>query len=207
VSRLDRAIDGLHIDGLATLVMARIEQAGDDAAQGLRTLRWTNAGHPPPILLHADGTTDVLETVPEMLVGVMPGTERSDHTHVLPPGSTLLLYTDGLIEHPGRDLDDGITDLRRALTASGDRTLEELLDHLVAELVGDSPDDDCAILAVRAHPPERVAAFMRAKNTKARVVGAPSRRRLQPIPPSATGASTSQRAARRTAGTATWPGR
>ena len=86
MSRLDRAIDGLHIDGLATLVMARIEQTEDDAAQGLRTLRWTNAGHPPPILLHADGTTDVLATVPEMLVGVMPGIERSDHTHVLPRG-------------------------------------------------------------------------------------------------------------------------
>jgi PAS domain S-box-containing protein len=155
VSRLDRAIDGLHIEGLATLVLARIEQTEDDAAEGLRTLRWTNAGHPPPILLHADGTTEVLEMVPEMLVGVMPGTRRSDHTHVLPPGSTLLLYTDGLIEHPGRDLDDGIADLRRALTASGGRTLEELLDHLVAELVGDSPDDDCALLAVRAHPEDR----------------------------------------------------
>ena len=118
-------------------------------------MRWTNAGHPPPILLHADGTTEVLETVPEMLVGVTPKTRRSDHTHVLPPGSTLLLYTDGLIEHPGRDLDDGIADLRRALTAFGDSTLEELLDHLVTELVGRSPDDDCALLAVRAHPEDR----------------------------------------------------
>ncbi len=152
VSRLDRAIDGLHVVGLATLVLARIEQTEEDAEQGLRRLRWTNAGHPPPILLHRDGTTEVLETTPELLIGVRPDARRSDHTRVLDPGSTLLLYTDGLIEHRGRDLDEGITGLRRALTACADRTLEDLLDHLLAELVGDSPQDDCALLAVRAHP-------------------------------------------------------
>ena len=155
VSRLDRAVDGLHVDGLATLVLARIEQTEEDAEQGLRRLRWTNAGHPPPILLYPDGTTEVLETTPELLIGVYPDARRSDHTHVLHPGTTLLLYTDGLIEHRGRDLDEGITDLRRALTACADRTLEGVLDHVLAELVGDSPQDDCALLAVRAHPEDQ----------------------------------------------------
>jgi PAS domain S-box-containing protein len=155
VGRLDRAIDGLHITGLATLVLARVEQTEDDAAQGLRTLRWTNAGHPPPILLHADGTTEVLATRPELLIGVHPHPPRTDHTQVMPPGSTLLLYTDGLIEHRGHDLDAGIADLRRALTVHAALTLDELLDRLLTELVGDSPDDDCALLAVRAHSEDR----------------------------------------------------
>ena len=152
VGRLDRAVDGLHVDALATLVLARIEQTEEDTEQGLRRLRWTNAGHPPPILLHPDGRTEVLETRPELLIGVRPDARRSDHTHVLAPGTTLLLYTDGLIEHRGSDLDQGITDLRRTLTGCLDCTLEELLDHVLAELVGNSPQDDCALIAVRAHP-------------------------------------------------------
>lgn len=155
VARLDQALTGLHIDGLATLVLARIDQTAEQAASGLRELRWTNAGHPPPILLHADGTTQLLETDPELMVGLQPGTERSEHTCLLPPGCTVLLFTDGLIEHRGRSISDGVNDLRRALTAAADLTLEQLLDHLVGQLVGDSPDDDCAILAVRAHREDR----------------------------------------------------
>ncbi|MCZ2830335.1 SpoIIE family protein phosphatase [Modestobacter sp. VKM Ac-2986] len=155
VGRLDRAVEGLHVEGLATLVLARIEQTPEDAEQGLRRLRWTNAGHPPPILLRPDGSTQVLETTPELMIGVRPDARRNDHTQVLAPGATLLLYTDGLIERRGRDLDEGIVDLRRTLTECVDCTLEELLDHLLAELVGSSPQDDCALLAVRAHPEDR----------------------------------------------------
>ncbi|NIZ90388.1 SpoIIE family protein phosphatase [Kineococcus rubinsiae] len=155
VSRLDRALSGLGIDGLATLVVACIEQSDHDKAAGLRRLRWTNAGHPPPVLLHVDGSTEVLESEPELLMGLLPATTRTDHVHVLPPGSTLLLYTDGLVEHRGRSISDGISDLRRVLSTYSGQNLQELLDHLVHELVGDSPDDDCAILAVRAHREDR----------------------------------------------------
>ncbi|WP_380161157.1 SpoIIE family protein phosphatase [Kineococcus sp. R86509] len=155
VSRLDRALAGLHVEGLATLVLARIEQTEEDAAEGLRRLRWTNAGHPPPVVLTADGGTEVMESEPELLIGLIPETVRTDQVHLLPPGSTVILYTDGLIEHRGRSLDDGLADLRRVLGRCGGLTLEELLDRLVVELVGDSPEDDCAILAVRAHPEDR----------------------------------------------------
>ncbi|PRY12250.1 PAS domain S-box-containing protein [Kineococcus rhizosphaerae] len=155
VNRLDRALLGLHIDGLATLVLARIEQTEDDAQAGLRRLRWTNAGHLPPVLLLADGTTRVLDTEPEMLIGLAPDSPRSNHSEALPPGSTLLLYTDGLVEHRGRSITDGVDDLRQVLTGAKDLPLEELLDRVVDELVGDSPDDDCAMLAVRAHRQDR----------------------------------------------------
>ncbi len=158
VSRLDRAVTGLGVDTLATLVLARIEQTDADAEAGLRRLRWTNAGHPPPVLLLADGSTRVLDSTPELLIGLLASTPRSDHETALPPGSTLLLYTDGLIEHRGRSLTDGLEDLQRVLNAGhagGAVTLEDLLDHLVRELVGTEPDDDCAVLAVRAHPQDR----------------------------------------------------
>ncbi len=148
MARLDRAVANLRPDTLATLVLAQIEQDHEDEAAGLRRLRWTNAGHPPPILLHLDGSTEVLATAPEVLVGLRPHTTRSDHTHDIPPGATLLLFTDGLIEHRGRNLDDGIADLCRVLSGHADLALEALLDRVVTELVGEAPDDDCAILAV-----------------------------------------------------------
>ena len=118
-------------------------------------MRWTNAGHLPPVLLHADGSTEVLETTPELLVGLRPDDERSDHTHVLPPGSTLLLFTDGVVEHRGRSIDDGLDDLRRVLARHASGTLQDLLEHVVAELVGDFARRRLRVLAVRAHPEDR----------------------------------------------------
>jgi len=155
VSRLDRAMHGLRVSTLATLILAKIEQTETDARQGLRRLRWTNAGHPPPILLLPDGSTQVLQTAADLLIGLAPEAPRTDHIQPLPSGSTLLLFTDGLIEHRGRSIDDGIIELRRFLATCIGHTVNDLLDRIVAELVGESPDDDCAILAVRAHPEDQ----------------------------------------------------
>ena len=69
VARLDRAMHDLGIEGMATLVKARIEpHAGADG--GWR-LAWTNAGHPPPLLIAPDGTTALLETRrPDLMIGI-----------------------------------------------------------------------------------------------------------------------------------------
>jgi len=152
LDRLEDVLTGLRVDTLATMVLARIEQSEDDAAAGLRRLRWSNAGHPPPVLLHTDGGTEVLETDSDLLIGLNTGLPRHDHTHPLPPGSTLLLFTDGLIEHRGRSLTAGLADLRRVLSQCAGLVLDQLLDVLQRELIGEHPDDDCAVLAVRAHP-------------------------------------------------------
>ena len=153
LARLEDVLSGLRLEVLATMVLARIEQTGADAAAGLRRLRWSNAGHPPPVLLLADGTTEVLESdEDDLLIGLNTAHPRHDHTHPLPPGSTVLLFTDGLIEHRGRSLTEGLDDLRLVLTQCRGLTLEQLLDVLQRELIGDHPDDDCAVLAVRAHP-------------------------------------------------------
>lgn len=152
--RLDRSVRGLRVDTLATVVLARIEPDDDAAGDGSRLLRWTNAGHPPPVLLLADGSTRLLETRPELLVGVDPDRARTDHRHVLPSGSTLLLYSDGLIERRRRgrdddgDLDAGTAALRRTLADRHDAPLDELLDAVLAELQDDR-DDDIVVLAVR----------------------------------------------------------
>ncbi|MBB2902694.1 serine phosphatase RsbU (regulator of sigma subunit) [Kineococcus radiotolerans] len=148
VSRLDSAMAGLGVDGLATLVLARVERRATAAGTRYR-LRWTNAGHPPPVLLHPDGRTELLDGASDLLVGLLPRVERHDHVADVPPGATLVLYTDGLIEHRGRSLAGGIARARTTLERHGGSTLDVLLDDLLGELVGTRGEDDCALLAVR----------------------------------------------------------
>ena len=78
------------------------------AERGERLLRWSNAGHPPPLLLHADGTAEFLETEPDLLIGFAPGIPRHDHSVVLEAGATLLVFTDGLVERRDSSLTDGL---------------------------------------------------------------------------------------------------
>jgi serine phosphatase RsbU (regulator of sigma subunit) len=144
VSRLDRAMSGLGVDGLATLVVARVEPS----AAGYR-LRWTNAGHPPPVLLRPDGTTGLLDRRSDLLVGLLTDVDRHEHVVDVPHGATLVLYSDGLIEHRGQSLTGGIERVRSSLTRHVDAGLDVLLDELLAELVGTRGEDDCALLAVR----------------------------------------------------------
>ena len=157
LSRLERVARGLGVDSLATVVLARIEdirpvvQPGSSRRAG-RRLRWSNAGHPPPVLLHPDGTSTVLEREPDLLLGVDPGSRRCDHTADLPDSSTLLLFTDGLIERRGKTLDEGLAVLRGALADLGDRPLDELCDVLLARMSPEAGDDDLAIVAVRLYP-------------------------------------------------------
>ena len=152
VGRLDRAMLGLGVEALATLVLGRVEQSAEQAARRVRGLRWTNAGHPPPVLLHPDGRTELLSTPPDLLVGLLDDAARHDHAVEVEDGSMLLLYTDGLIEHRGRSLARGLELVRECLTRLHGLPLEELLDALLAELVGASPEDDCALLAVAFDP-------------------------------------------------------
>jgi PAS domain S-box-containing protein len=155
VRRVERTARGLAVTTLATVLVARVEREPDVPVAGTRTLRWTNAGHPPPILLERDGATTVLDTRPDLMLGVDPDTARHEHTVSLPDGATLLLYTDGLVERRDSDLDEGVDRMRTALTALAGRPLEELCDELLARLVPDHRADDVALVAVRAHPEDR----------------------------------------------------
>jgi PAS domain S-box-containing protein len=151
LSRLDQAMSSLKIRTLATVTLLVIEQVAADQAAGLRTLRWSNAGHPAPVLVHADGTAELLDTPNDPLLGAFPDIERHDHTCSIAPGSTLLLYTDGLVESRTRDIDHGQNELLLAAQRHHGLETGALLDALLADLVGDQPADDVALLAVRFH--------------------------------------------------------
>ncbi|MEJ5946656.1 SpoIIE family protein phosphatase [Pseudokineococcus basanitobsidens] len=156
LSGVDEAMHDLHVPALATVLLARVEQSAGEAAVGARRLRWSSAGHLPPALLEADGTARLLDEGSDLLLGVRTGTPRHDHECVLPEGSTLLLYTDGLVERRDRPVREGMDELCRTLSRHAGLGLEELVDAVLEDMVGGhGGGDDVALLAVRAHPEDR----------------------------------------------------
>ncbi|GAA4706928.1 hypothetical protein GCM10023349_26600 [Nocardioides conyzicola] len=147
VRRLDRAMEDLDVEGMATLVYARVD-AEDPDVEG-RVLRWTNAGHPPPMLVTAAGEVTFLDDgTPDLMVGVQPDTERLDRTALLPPGATLLLYTDGLVERRGESITVGLERLAGAAQRYQTLGVDAFLDAVLGDLVGTELNDDVAVLAV-----------------------------------------------------------
>ncbi len=110
-------------------------------------LRFANAGHPPPLLLSTEAVAYLDEGLAPP-IGVSPHIAFDEGVYAVPAGSTLLLYTDGLVEERGRAIDLGLEDLRRvSLEEPGD--LESLCDHVLQSLVSDTLADDVALLAMR----------------------------------------------------------
>ncbi|MER6414279.1 SpoIIE family protein phosphatase [Streptomyces humidus] len=146
VDRLDEAVMHVTDVDMATLVLGKLEEAD----QGRWKLTWTNAGHPPPLLIRRDGLAEYLTDGHGILLGTGSRRPRIDATVLLPPGSTLLLYTDGLIEEPGHTLDEGLHRLRRHAAALAHRPLAFFTDQLLRRVRPAANDDDVALLALRA---------------------------------------------------------
>ncbi|MFF4172187.1 SpoIIE family protein phosphatase [Streptomyces sp. NPDC001744] len=146
LSMLDDAAGGLDVGSFTTAVHTHLRRRPG----GSWRMTWSNAGHPPPLLVPAAGE-------PRFLVGdgedpplcVVPEIPRTTHACVLAPGDTLLLYTDGLIETPGTSLDTGQARLLEAAALHRDAGLPELL-RLLQGL--SDHRDDTAMIAFRAEP-------------------------------------------------------
>jgi PAS domain S-box-containing protein len=153
LTELDRAIEGLALETMATALIARLEQDDDDLRAGRVRLRWSSAGHPPPAVLTPDGRAVLLdEEAPELLLGVAPETKRREYVTVLEAGSTILLYTDGLVERRDRDIDAGTAELIDVLQGCAGLSLDRLSDEVLERLFLPDAQDDVALLALRLHP-------------------------------------------------------
>lgn len=153
LSALDRSLGNLQVDTLATAVLVQVRPDPDpDHGNGVSYLvQWSNAGHPPPVLLQPDGTSVLLDSEPDLLLGLQPGSPRVDHHVRLLPGATLLLFTDGLLERRVGDLDAGLERLRKATEKHAGLSSEALCEALLAGL-DDPLGDDVALLALSARP-------------------------------------------------------
>jgi serine phosphatase RsbU (regulator of sigma subunit) len=144
VDKLDQAVARMAEATMATVVFARAEQI-----DGGWRLRWTNAGHPPPLLVERDGSTRFLEDGTGLMLGTGFETVREDAVYDLPPHSSVVFYTDGLIESPAHSLDDGMERLREEAAALAGSRLNGYCDRLLAKVRPPDNDDDVALLTLR----------------------------------------------------------
>jgi serine phosphatase RsbU (regulator of sigma subunit) len=144
VAGLDAVVYSLGVAELATVVYGRLEPSG----VGAWHLRWANAGHPPPLLCTPDGEARYLDQ-PSGILLAFGDAEHIDGLVELPPLSTLLLYTDGLVESRDLDVDRGFDRLRRTAMAAAHLPVGDFCDHVVGRLADGANEDDVTVLAVR----------------------------------------------------------
>ena len=144
LTRLHVFLHHLQPDLYATAVIARFRP-------GEPVLTWAAAGHPPPVLREPDGRVRVLDTKPGAMLGIPLKQKIADHTVRVTPGSTLALYTDGLVERRAQGIDPGIERLVGAIGSFGTAELERDLagsaERILEPMLSDSErDDDVCLL-------------------------------------------------------------
>ncbi|MDH6141916.1 GAF domain-containing protein [Kitasatospora sp. GP30] len=146
LARTNRLVINLGTTLLASCAYLRVELAGREA--------WlANAGHPAPLLRDPDGSTRLLEPPSGMVLNVDPSADYPQARIALPIGTTLLLYTDGLIETPGTDIEQAQAVLAAALARHGAAPLDQLADALIGQAGhADHRTDDIALLLIRSVP-------------------------------------------------------
>ncbi|MER5377309.1 SpoIIE family protein phosphatase [Streptomyces sp. NPDC002553] len=146
LTRLHTFLHHLQPDLYATAVIARF-------TPGDPVLTWAGAGHPPPVLREPDGRVRTLDAKPGAMLGIPLRQEIADHTEPLAPGTTLALYTDGLVERRAQGIDPGIERLAAALgsfrTEELDADLRGSAERILHPLLSDSERDDdvCLLLS------------------------------------------------------------
>ncbi|MET9896233.1 SpoIIE family protein phosphatase [Streptomyces sp. NPDC006465] len=145
-------------DDLLTELDACAQEAGIELATCLYILydpttgraRIANAGHPPPMVRHPDGTVETIGDVLGVPLGVGGLPFRTTEIDLC-EGDTLVLYTDGLIEVRGRDIEEGMEALRIQLRGTAG-PLETTVDRILSSLLPDAPTDDTVIVLAQVRP-------------------------------------------------------
>ncbi|MDH6696120.1 SpoIIE family protein phosphatase [Streptomyces griseoviridis] len=140
----NRLLIDLGADLFASCLYLRLDPARGRAVMA-------RAGHPPPLLRRPDGTVRVLDLAGGPLLGIDASATYPTTEVALAPGSVLVLYTDGLVESPGVDIEDSLVELGSLLGEIGHLPLERLADELVRHsAAARQRADDVALLLLRA---------------------------------------------------------
>ncbi|WP_406441623.1 SpoIIE family protein phosphatase [Streptomyces sp. NBC_00631] len=143
LAQLDRTLQAITENPVTTTTLARIEPDGPGWQ-----LRWSSAGHVPPLLIAPGRRAEYLLVEPGLPLGVDSEQPRPDHSRFVPPGATLVFFTDGLIERPDRPIDASLDELTCLATAYADLPLQEFVQALADHHPSDG-HDDMAVLALR----------------------------------------------------------
>ncbi|MEU6478730.1 SpoIIE family protein phosphatase [Streptomyces sp. NPDC047017] len=140
----NRLLMELGVELFASCLYLRLDPADGSAVM-------SRAGHPPPLLRRPDGRVRVLDLAGGPLLGIDAAATYPTTRVALAPGSVLALYTDGLVESPGVDIEDALAELGHRLGEAGDLPLGELADRLVRHSAAARERiDDVAVLLLRA---------------------------------------------------------
>ena len=132
IDRLQASWSLLGLQRMATALFAHLDPATGQ-------LRIASAGHLPPLVL-TDGHAELLPVQPSRMLGAPPAPAPAlEWAGVLPVGSTLVLFTDGLVESRSADIDEGLAGLLAAASAADTSDPDELCDRLLAQLTGRTP--------------------------------------------------------------------
>ncbi|MGV9704703.1 SpoIIE family protein phosphatase [Streptomyces sp. NPDC003483] len=146
-------------------VLARVNRLLTDLDPGLFTsclyahldlahhhVQVATAGHPPPLLRHPGGRAEVVNLSPGLLLGIDPSCHYPTTGIDFPSGAVLALYTDGLVEAPGADIEETTAALAGRLARARHQTMDALADTLVRHTRRDAPqNDDIALLLISPH--------------------------------------------------------
>jgi anti-sigma regulatory factor (Ser/Thr protein kinase) len=144
VARINRLVMSGVEEAMATVLYLVLDRETGE-------LSFSAAGHPPPLVLGPDGPR-FLEGGRSVPIGASEPAVFREATAVLPPGSSLLLYTDGLVERRDQPLDKRLERLAEVAGTAGEG-LDALCDRVLEAVLGEGdPGDDVALLAVRPLP-------------------------------------------------------
>jgi anti-sigma regulatory factor (Ser/Thr protein kinase) len=143
LARLDETASGIGEGQFATCVCAVYDPVD-------RSCVIACAGHLPPVVVSTDGNARPVDVPPGVPLGV-GGVEFESVEITIPEGGLLALYTDGLVERRGQDIDEGLSLLAETLSGSG-RSLEQTCDAVIETLVTDGAEDDIAVIMAQVLP-------------------------------------------------------
>jgi serine/threonine-protein kinase RsbW len=147
---LDRFVERVESARMATVAYAEIDLSSGD-------MTYACAGHLPPLLQEPVGSPEFLLQARSAALGSRAGdTTRTEHQRRLPPGSRVLLYTDGLIERRSRTIDKGFEILSREFGRRRDAPTQGLTASLADTLVGRDHSDDVCLLCLTLGTEERL---------------------------------------------------
>lgn len=141
LERLNAFQLGLGTETMATVVLAAMTEDGGSVTVA-------SAGHPPPLVLGPDRAARWLTGPRGVPIGALDAPRYEQVREALEPGSTLVLYTDGLVEQRGEDLREGLGRLE-ASVVDGPADLEALCDHVLERAGGEPGSDDVTLLVLR----------------------------------------------------------